>query len=182
MSRSSSWQMTRRTPLINCKATACSLLLLLVCAISAQAEVPAPVRDTSFDWRCLHPDGAATNHQRQDTAIVACQNAAESDPGQTYYIEGGRYRVTVTSAPDTTPPTPPAPPDIEYTSTKASADSIHAGVPAGTPIRVWILSGTNVEVKPNGSTQASSDRWSVEWSYLQQNGTWSAKETIEWVL
>lgn len=152
---------------------------LLSWAVVLSAAVPRPVRDTEFDWRCVNPDGTATNHQRQDTAIYACQVRADSDPGQTYFIEGGRYRVTVDSAPD---PTPPTPPDIEYTSTKASNDSIHPGLPAGTAVRVWILSGTGVSVKSNGSTQATSDRWSVAWAYRLSDGTWSARETIEWSL
>lgn len=163
----------------------CWEIIALCCFLFATgwalADVPDPVRSTSYDWRCVHENGTlVSNHTRQDQAIVACQNAAEASPGTTYFIEGGRYRVRV----DGVPTPPPEDPDIVYSSTSPSGDSVLPGLPSGTPVRVWVLAGSGVEVRPNGSMRAQAaeaGRVAVEVSY-QNAGVWSAREMIEWVL
>ena len=147
--------------------------IVLTLIASAAWAAPQPIRDTPYDWRCVNPDGTATNHQRQDTAIFACQSRAEANPGQTYYIEGGRYRVTVAGTPS------PTPPDIEYTSTTPSGDSIHPGLPVGTPVRVWVLLGSGVLVNTNGSVSAADRPYSISWAY-QSGGNWINQEQITW--
>ena len=149
------------------------LFLFLLLLPTMAMAVPQPIRDTAHDWRCVNPDGTATNHQRQDTAIYACQTRAEANPGQTYYIEGGRYRVTVAGSP------PPFTPDLTYTTTTPSGDSIHPLTPAGSTAEVEILSGTGVQVLSNGSTMATSNSWSVV-VRTRTNGVWSSVETITW--
>lgn len=151
------------------------LLVLLVLATPAFAAVPAPVRDTLYDWRCVDEDwNTISQHQRQDTAIVACQNAALASPGRTFYIEAGRYRVRVDG------PTPTDPPDFEYLSGRPTGDSIHPTLPAGTQVRVWVIEGEDVRVNTGGSTSALSRPWAIEWAYRTPTG-WSARqERIEW--
>ena len=68
-------------------------LHIVVVETEPALNIPQPVRDTGYDWRCVNPDGTVSTHQRQDTAIFACQSRALADPAGTYYIEGGRYRV-----------------------------------------------------------------------------------------
>jgi len=90
------------------KATSIGLIIALACTVPAafSADIPRPVRDTAYDWRCLGPDGVASTHVRQDTAIWQCQTSAAANPGVTYYIQGGIYRVLV---PGTTPACPEQP-------------------------------------------------------------------------
>jgi hypothetical protein len=78
-----------------------------------------PTRISPYDWACLAANGAVlSNHQRFDTAFVACYNNAEGAE-----IVGGRYRIARVTPPDPEPPTCPAKP----------ADDTRAGVcPAGT--------------------------------------------------
>lgn len=103
-------------------------LLFLISALLPAllyAAVPQPVRDSAFDWRCLNPDGTASNHQRQDTAIFACQVRADANPGQAYFIEGGRYLVLVEPvvAPEPIPEPEPTPePEPEPTPDPVPSD------------------------------------------------------------
>lgn len=71
------------------------------------------------------------------------------------------------------------PPDRVYFATTASADSIHPGVPAGTRVRVWYLSGTNVEVNSRGSTRADAAPYSLAWAEETPTG-WSQPREIIW--
>ena len=65
---------------------------VVLCVLTFPAwAAPEPVRDTTYDWRCE----GVSDHQRMDKAIHACQEAAESNPGQTFYFYSGKYRVTV---------------------------------------------------------------------------------------
>ena len=89
------------------------LLVLVICMSTHAGDIPRPVRDTAYDWRCLGPDGVASTHVRQDTAIWQCQTNAEANPGVTYYIQGGTYRVLV----PVTVPACPQQPDTEVRST-----------------------------------------------------------------
>lgn len=112
-------------------------IVLLSLSAFAGAEVPQVVRDTVHDWRCVDADfNLISNHQRQDKAIVSCQEQAESNPGETFYIEGGRYRVSV-EAPDPVPDPDPIPdpdpvpdpdpgPDPGPPATGDNADRINA--------------------------------------------------------
>lgn len=151
------------------------LIIAMLLGAAVYADVPRPVRDTPYDWRCVNPDGTFTSHQRQDTAIYACQDRAENNPGQTFYIEGGRYRVVSNAVP---PPVDYGPADEEYIASVPSADSIHPNVSAGTRVRVWYLSGL-VEVLPNGSTRASVAPYSLAWSEQTLTG-WSQPREIIW--
>ena len=90
------------TPVDKVMWTAAFVLFSILALISATvpaADIPKPVRDSDYDWRCVNPDGSATRHQRPDTAIYACQNRAAEDPGKIYYIQGGTYRVLVGEVP-----------------------------------------------------------------------------------
>lgn len=83
---------------------------VLLAAATVAAAVPDVVRDTSYDWRCVDSAGSViSSHQRQDKAIVACQNQAEANPGATFYIEAGRYRVSTAAAPPPDPDPDPEP-------------------------------------------------------------------------
>lgn len=143
-----------------------ALILLFFPAIVF--AVPQPVRDTAYDWRCVNPDGTATNHQRQDTAIYACQTRAEANPGQTYYIEGGRYRVSVDA------PTDPVA-DLTYTSQPPSPYSVHPDAPAGSRIEVQYLRGQDIEVRPNGAVSCVGSQCEIA---IRVNG--GAWETWTW--
>jgi hypothetical protein len=79
----------------------------------------APTRISPYDWACLAANGAVlSNHQRFDTAFVACYNNADGAE-----IVGGRYRIGRATPPDPVPPACPAKP----------ADDTRAGVcPSGT--------------------------------------------------
>lgn len=70
---------------------------------SAQAT---STRETAYDAACCEDQGCttATNHQRLDTAIVACLNKSLAD-GQPRWVQGGRYRIEYT-APTCTAPKP----------------------------------------------------------------------------
>ena len=71
-------------------------------ALAQTLTIPAPTRDTAYDWQCQDASGAKiSDHQRFDTAIVACLNAPTGA-----YVQGGRYRINRTSSP---PPPPPPP-------------------------------------------------------------------------
>ena len=80
-------------------------------ALAQTLTIPAPTRDTAYDWQCQDASGAKiSDHQRFDTAIVACLNAPTGA-----YVQGGRYRINRTSSP------PPPPPPPEPTPTTGSA-------------------------------------------------------------
>ena len=155
------------------------LVLLLLClAPMWVAAVPPVVRDTSYDWRCVDSNfNSISNHQRQDRAIVSCQEQAEASPGHIFYVEGGRYRVisgAIASPPD------PGEPDFEYVSSMPAADSIHPTLPPGTHIRAWVDRGVAVQVSDSGGTLSGSMPWGVSWSYLQSNGQWSSVNRVIW--
>lgn len=79
--------------------------VLLLAALTVTADVPEPFRTSTYDWQCEREDGTlVSGHQQQHKATVACQRAALAEPGQTFYIRGGTYRVSVPApAPTTTP-------------------------------------------------------------------------------
>lgn len=67
----------------------------------ALAQVSS-TRDSDYDWRCTDAQGnRISDHQRYDTALIACLNALNGA-----YVQGGRYRITK----GTTTPTPPPQP------------------------------------------------------------------------
>lgn len=74
----------------------------------ALAQVTS-TRETAADWLCCDTADCTTStqHQRQDTAIVACLNRAASD-GRPRWVQGGRYRITAPVA-----PVAPLPPDVQ---------------------------------------------------------------------
>ena len=143
------------------------LILLLMLPLVAGA-VPQPIRDTAYDWRCLDPVGQTTYHQRLDTAIYACQVKAEANPGTTYYIEAGRYRVRV--EPTTTPT-----PDLTYRSTAPGPHSVHPDAPAGSLVEVRYLEGAEHEVRPNGAVSCVGSQCSI--AVRIDGGAW---ETWTW--
>jgi len=80
--------------------------------VHAAEDIPRPVRDTSYDYRCIGPDEFASNHTRLDQALYVCMTKAKENPGKTYYIQPGTYRVMV---PSSEPPPPPPPVACEGT-------------------------------------------------------------------
>lgn len=70
---------------------------LLLVGGPAYAEVTS-TRESAADWLCCDDAACtkATQHQRQDTAIVACVNKAAD--GKPRWVQGGRYRITATAA------------------------------------------------------------------------------------
>lgn len=107
----------KQDPVSSITVLAVILFTLLISERVFSQEIPEPVRDTSYDWRCIGADGVVvSNHTRQDKATVSCQRVAMANPGTTYYIEAGRYRVIVgpiiEPPPPIDPPTDPPPPVI----------------------------------------------------------------------
>src|SRR5688572_23653721 len=88
------------------------LLLVMSALWAAKAmgqTLTAPSRISPYDWACLAADGAVlSNHQRFDTAFVACYNNAQGAE-----IVGGRYRIARPAPPDPEPPACPAKPADE---------------------------------------------------------------------
>jgi hypothetical protein len=81
------------------------LLLLLLATPAMAAQEVTSTRTTLYDWQCQDAAGVqVSNHAREGTAITACANKALAD-GKTYYVQGGRYRITATTA----IPAPPVP-------------------------------------------------------------------------
>lgn len=78
--------------------------LIFLLAPNAHAQtLPAPTRTTPYDWQCQDEVGnRISDHQRYDTAYVACWNAANG-----HRVTGGTYRL---NKPTTAPPPPPPPP------------------------------------------------------------------------
>ncbi len=124
--------------------------------VSAQ-EIPRPVRDTPFDWRCVGADGTEiSKHTRQDTAIYSCQSAAARAPGAVFYIEGGRYRVTVAGEPDPEPDPDPTPePDPDPTPVESVTDPLEQA------LRVVRASGSPVIETDQSSLDQAGGRWQV---------------------
>lgn len=89
------------------------IVFALVAAIGIKAAsaqtITAPTRIGLADWQCLDASGAVlSNHQRFDTAFVACYNNAQGAE-----IVGGRYRIVRAPAPDPEPTPCPAKPGDE---------------------------------------------------------------------
>lgn len=84
------------------------VLLSIVAFRLALAQVTS-TRESVADWQCCDTQdcATATNHQRQDTAIVACLNRSSAD-GLPRWVQGGRYRITAPAA-----PVAPLPPDVQ---------------------------------------------------------------------
>ena len=96
-----------------------ALLTLVVGKAVAQPTVDV-TRTGGANWVCEDPYGTVlSNHTGLDQAQEACTNRALADPGATYTIRSGAYRIvaTVPSAPTPTPepePTPePTPEPVE---------------------------------------------------------------------
>lgn len=76
---------------------------LVYTAAHAQT-LAAPTRISPYDWACLDANGAVlSNHQRFDTAFVACYNNPAGAE-----IVGGRYRLVRATPPPTACPAQPA--------------------------------------------------------------------------
>lgn len=85
------------------------VVLGLWCATSHAQTLTAPARISPYDWACLDANGAVlSNHQRFDTAFVACYNNAAGAE-----IVGGRYRLARPAPPDPAPPACPTKPADE---------------------------------------------------------------------
>lgn len=67
----------------------------LIVASCAHAQVTS-TRTTAYDFQCQDAAGAKiSDHTRFDTAFVACLNAPNG-----VYVQGGRYRITKATVPD----------------------------------------------------------------------------------
>jgi len=104
------------------------------------AEIPQPVRDTAYDWRCVDDQGVSLgNRQRQDLAIYDCIKAATENAGRTYFVEAGRYRVRVDA---TTPEPTTVPAALNWTAPTQNTD--------GTPLTTG--TGYRLYVRTEGGT------------------------------
>jgi hypothetical protein len=133
---------------------AAGVVIALVFAVGiANSEVPEPIRDTSYDWRCVDAnDVVVSNHTRQDKAMVACQNQALAHPGETYYIQAGRYRVKWKDSPIDPPPIDPPPIDPPPIDPPPEQDPVamysYSLTPSGELLAPMTLEGTTLERKP----------------------------------
>lgn len=102
------------------------LLIASFCAVvaicapsSAFGDVLAPTRTSSFDWQCQDKDGnKLSDHQRFDTALIACLNNPAGD-----HVTGGTYRINRSLQ---TPPTP-----VQLAAPALISTSIAPGTNAG---------------------------------------------------
>lgn len=96
-------------------------MFLLCSACSALAQpIQAPTRVSQFDWQCQSADGAKlSDHQRFDTAFIACWNNPTGAQ-----VQGGTYRLN-RSAPEPAPepPTCPLEPAAETRSQSCQSGS-----------------------------------------------------------
>ena len=120
------------------------LLVLLLVAAGAGAQVPEPIRDTGYDWRCVDAAGVTiSNHQQQHKATVACQRAALASPGAMFFIEAGRYRVQQGETPpeDDTEPLPdpePEPALVELRWQPPTENVDGSALEDGTAYRIYV--------------------------------------------
>lgn len=112
--------MTRHTGRLIALAIYGVILAVVALGVAAH-EPPKLTRDTDYDWRCVDDAGVSlANRQRQDLAILDCQIAALANPGRTFWVEAGRYRVLV---PATTPaPQPTATATLSWTAPTRNVD------------------------------------------------------------
>lgn len=76
------------------------LALAAVLVVGTAAAQVTSTRISAYDWQCTDAAGAKiSDHQRFDTAFIACLNAPNG-----VYVQGGRYRITKTVTPPVTPP------------------------------------------------------------------------------
>lgn len=81
--------------------------MIIIAAIFGPAIVHAqtivtPTRTSSYDWQCQDKDGnKLSDHQRFDTALVACLNNPQGD-----HVAGGTYRINRPTAPTPCPSKP----------------------------------------------------------------------------
>jgi hypothetical protein len=111
-------------------AIAISMLVVYGPGALAAAAID-PTRVTAYDWACQDAAGTVlSNHQQQHTAIAACANRALAD-GKAYFIQGGRYRITVSGS--AAPPAPAnRPPTITGTpASTATVGSAYSFTPTG---------------------------------------------------
>jgi len=149
-----------------------ALLVLFIALLSSPAwaqDIPQPVRDTSYDWRCVHEDGTViSNHQRLDTAQYNCQLQAKANPGVTYYFFSGRYRVFVdgvSTPPPVVPPEPEPEPEPEpVVDSVTPPDEASMRTIAGT-FNADVASAI-VETSQSGLAQGSG-RWQVRFTANQ---------------
>jgi hypothetical protein len=73
------------------------LFALLLAAGPAVGAEWADTRVSSYDWACMDGETVLSSHQREGTAKAACSNRALKD-GKTYFVQGGRYRITASAA------------------------------------------------------------------------------------
>lgn len=55
--------------------------------------IPKPVREGTFDFRCVGPTGEISKHTSLHTAINACQSKKLLDPTKKYVVEAGPLRM-----------------------------------------------------------------------------------------
>jgi hypothetical protein len=113
------------------------LFALLLAAGPAVGAEWADTRVTSYDWACMDGETVLSSHQREGTAKAACSNRALKD-GKTYFVQGGRYRITAKLDASSAP-------TAKLTATTAS-------VPPGTLIELAWDCG-------NATTAAASGAW-----------------------
>lgn len=158
------------------------LFLLLLPAMALAAPADRVTFTTPGYIEVYAPDGSfISRHRLGDEAKESAFNFATSTgQGGDYILRPPDTRMNirlVTPTPD--PDQPSFTPDLTYTTTAPSGDSIHPNAPAGSTAEVEILSGTDVRVLPNGSTSAASASWSVA-ARTRTNGVWTQPETITW--
>lgn len=124
-------------------------LCLLVAALAMSQVTSTRVSDA--DWQCQDESGKRiSDHQRFDTAFVACLNAPNGA-----FVQGGRYRINKGQ------PTPPPPVDTDNDGVPDSADKCPT-VPSTEP------DGCPATPPPTTSTWEFCSR---EWAFCKFDGT-----------
>jgi len=84
------------------------ILVIISSATLAHDNIPALVRDTPYDYRCLEVGTTnATNYSRLDTAVVGCQKKKLAAPTKDFIVQAGTYRVELSGVIIVPPPPPP---------------------------------------------------------------------------
>jgi hypothetical protein len=141
--------MSLRTNIVAKIGVAVALCLLIAGLALSQVQ---STRVSDADWQCQDESGKRiSDHQRFDTAFVACLNAPNGA-----YVQGGRYRINKGQP---TPPAPPSPVDTDNDGVPDSADKCPT-VPAAT-----------ADGCPPPPTTATWEFCSREWLYCKFDGT-----------
>lgn len=113
------------------------LLALLFLPLSAFAADITSTRVSAYDFQTQDAAGAKiSDHQRFDTALVACLNTPTC-----VFVAGGKYRITRGTTPPPPPPPPPATGTAALTCTTPTKNT--DGTNITQPVTYKIYHGTS---------------------------------------